>query len=255
MYYLCKTFNITVITYGARLDETNQIPASSLRLMELSNELEAVDMNKSSLVFYYGTMNSSKTAKLLYKAYDLEEQGYKVITIKPTIDRDENLIQSRIGLKREASIVLKNDDSLLNYDFSNIDYILVDEAQFLSINQINELKIINEKYSIPVLCYGLKSDFLTKAFPGSSRLLAIAELKKMRTICKCQDKVGASFNARKYLNGSFITDGPQVAIDDGKQIIYESLCDKCYIEEVEKINLNNPEKVLKKLIEKKYVKY
>ena len=76
----------------------------------------------------------------------------------------------------------------------------------------------------------------------------------MRTICKCALKVGASFNARRYFNGEYITDGPQVAIDDGKQIIYESLCDRCYIEDVQKINLNNPDKVLKKLMNKRIIK-
>lgn len=258
LYYISKILDITVITYGIRLDIDNKTPAASMRLMELANNLEKVDgevEHKSNLVFYYGTMNSSKTAKLLYKAFDLESQGFKVATIKPALDRNQNLITSRIGLQRRASIVLENNTCLLNYDFSDVQYILVDEAQFLTINQINELKFINEKYNIPVLCYGLKSDFLTKAFPGSSRLLAIAELKKMRTICKCKEKVGASFNARKYKNGDYITDGPQVAIDNGEEIVYESLCDYCYIRDVQKIDLNNPQKVLEKLMAKRHVKY
>ncbi len=258
LYYLSKTFDITVIAYGNRTDEKGNIPEASLRLMELANYIEKVDgeiEHKIPLVFYYGTMNSSKTAKLLYKAFDLEKQGLKVVTVKPSVDRDARMIKSRIGLEREASIVLTRDSNLLTHDFRGVQYVLVDEAQFLTTDQIDSLKLINEHMQIPVLCYGLKSDFLTKAFVGSKRLLAIAELKKMRTICKCADKVGASFNARRYKDGDYIVNGPQVVVDNSDKVVYESLCDGCYIRDVQGIDLRDPEKVLKNLIQKNIVKY
>lgn len=257
LFYLCKTFNIAVITYGNRVLKSGITSEGTMRLMELANIIEPVDGEdsfalKANLQFYYGAMNSSKTAKLLYKALDLERQGLKVITIKPAVDRTESMITSRIGLSRNADIILKENDRIYgegSYMVRNhVNFVLVDEAQFLTAEQIDDLARINKEYNIPIRCYGLKSDFLTHHFPGSGKLLAIAdELRKMRTICNCEERHGADFNARKYKNGGYITDGPQVAVDDGREIVYVSLCDQCYIRDVERIDINDPIKVLKRL--------
>ena len=257
LFYLCKTFNITAIAYGNRVLQNGVTSDGAMRLMELSNIIEPVDgadsfAYKANLQFYYGAMNSSKTAKLLYKTLDLERQGLKVVTIKPAVDRSESMITSRIGLARKADIVLRNSDRLYGEGSymvrDHVNFILVDEAQFLTVEQIEDLARINKEYNIPVRCYGLKSDFLTHHFPGSGKLLAISdELRKMRTICNCNERHGADFNARKYKNGGYITDGPQVAVDDGQEIVYVSLCDQCYIRDVEQIDVNDPIKVLKKL--------
>ena len=118
-----------------------------------------------------------------------------------------------------------------------------------------KLKKINHDFNIPVGCYGLKSDFLTHHFAGSGRLLVVAdELKKMPTVCNCKDRTGASFNARKYIGGGYIAEGPQVAVDDGKQIEYVSLCDKCYLEHVLNVPVNEPVKVLKYLVSKNIIR-
>jgi len=263
LFYLGKTYNITIIAYGNRTNKLNEVYEGAMRLMELANTIEPVDGEdtfayRSNLQFFYGAMNSSKTAKLLYKAFDLEKNGLKVITIKPSIDRSATKITSRIGLERVADIVINPTDRIYGHGEyfmkNHVNYILVDEAQFLTAVQINDLEKINHDFNIPIRCYGLKSDFLTRHFEGSGRLLGIADLKKMRTICHCLERAGAEFNARKYKNGEYITDGPQVAVDNGKEIVYDSLCDRCYIKDVQGIDIDEPEKVLKKLIDRGIVK-
>ncbi len=263
LFYLCKTFGITVITYGNRIDKFGETSKGAMRLMELSDIIEPVDGEDSfayraNLQFYYGAMNASKTAKLLYKAFDLEEKGFKVVTVKPSIDRSATMITSRIGLSRKADVVVNSSDRLYGLGEylakDHVNFILVDEAQFLTKNQIDDLSRINKDFNIPIRCYGLKTDFLTHHFEGSGRLLAIADLKKLRTICHCKERNGAEFNARKYKDGEYITEGSQVAVDDGMEIAYDSLCDRCYITDVQGIDIDNPEKVLKKLIDRGIVK-
>ncbi|MBQ4634355.1 MAG: hypothetical protein IJB71_03305 [Bacilli bacterium] len=263
-FYLGKTFDITIIAYGNRFEKIGYTTAGAMRLMELANVIEPVDgensfAHRANLQFYYGAMNSSKTAKLLYKAFNLEAQGLKVITIKPTIDRSATMIKSRIGIERKADIVLNENDRLYGEGVymvrDHVNFILVDEAQFLTVDQIDDLVRINKEYNIPIRCYGLKTDFLTHHFAGSGRLLALAdELKKMRTICHCAERAGADFNARKYKDGEYIVDGPQVAVDNGKEIVYDSLCDECYIRDVQGIELERPNKVLVHLMKKGIVK-
>ena len=263
LFYLCKAFGITVITYGNRLNKFGETPKASMRLMELANIIEPVDGEDSfayraNLQFYYGAMNSSKTSKLLYKAYDLEKRGFKVATVKPSIDRSATMIYTRIGLERKADIVVNPKDRLYGYGEylakDHVNCILVDEAQFFTSTQIDDLARINQDFNIPIRCYGLKTDFLTRHFEGSGRLLAIADLKKLRAICHCAAREGAEFNARKYKDGEYITEGSQVAIDDGKEIAYDSLCDRCYITDVQGFDIDKPEKVLKKLMDKGVVK-
>ena len=260
LFYLCKTFDIPVLAYGNRTDRNGKTSPGALRLMELADIIEPIDCSelsnsKSRIRFYYGAMNATKTTKLLFLARALEENGKRVMTVKPLRDRSETMITCRVGLARKADVVLGETDRILGPDYSQdkhgitrrkVDAILVDEAQFLTIDQIDELKSISDEFNIPVGCFGLKTDFTTKSFSGSSRLLGIAELSKLRTTCSCKGAPGADFNARKE-NGQFTTKGDSVVIDDGKSVEYESLCARCYIEKVQGIDLGDPVKVLKRL--------
>ena len=192
----------------------------------------------AKLYFRYGAMNSGKTALLLQAAHNYEERGMEVLIVKPTIDSkgDDHLV-SRIGLTRKVDKLLAPKDDIFKYVKKlkrNIKCILVDEAQFLEKEQVDELMHIVVKLNIPVICYGLRSDFKTNGFPGSTRLLELAHtIEEMKTICSCGKK--AMFNARK-LNDKFIFDGEQVAIDGEAKVTYESLCPNCYYEELDKYN-------------------
>lgn len=188
----------------------------------------------AKLYFRYGAMNSGKTTVLLQVAHNYEELNHKVLLIKPSTDTKgkKNLV-SRIGLKRKVDILLKPNESLKDYhiDYSGISCILVDEAHFLIDNQVTELWFISKKYDIPVICYGLRSDFQTNFFIGSKRLFELAdEIEELITICfRCGKR--AKFNARK-VNNKFVSEGSQVAIDGENNVTYESLCGKCYIKYV-----------------------
>lgn len=192
----------------------------------------------AKLYFRYGAMNSGKTALLLQAAHNYEERGMEVLIIKPTIDSkgDDHLV-SRIGLTRKVDKLLAPKDDIYKYVKKlkrNIKCILVDEAQFLEKEQVDELMHIVVKLNIPVICYGLRSDFKTNGFPGSTRLLELAHtIEEMKTICSCGRK--AMFNARK-VNEKFVFDGEQVAIDGEDKVTYESLCPNCYYEELDKYN-------------------
>lgn len=231
LFLISTLLNITVITYGNRVINDKSTKAS-LRLMELANMIEPVEttyFKRPKFEFYYGAMNASKTAKLLYKYYALKKDGIKATLIKPALDRDIEYVSTRAGLKAKADIVLNKYDDI---NISNTDFILVDEAQFLTAKQIDELKCINQN-NVAVRCYGLKTDFKTYAFEGSKRLLEISdEIIKLKTICRCND--GAEFNARMDLEGNYIADGDTVAIDNGS-VKYTSLCPKCYTDKVLKI--------------------
>lgn len=192
----------------------------------------------AKLYFRYGAMNSGKTALLLQAAHNYEERGMEVLIIKPTIDSkgDDHLV-SRIGLTRKVDKLLAPKDDIFKYVKKlkrNIKCILVDEAQFLEKEQVDGLMHIVVKLNIPVICYGLRSDFKTNGFPGSTRLLELAHtIEEMKTICSCGRK--AMFNARK-VNEKFVFDGEQVAIDGEDKVTYESLCPNCYYEELDKYN-------------------
>ena len=192
----------------------------------------------AKLYFRYGAMNSGKTALLLQAAHNYEERGMEVLIIKPTIDSkgDDHLV-SRIGLTRKVDKLLAPKDDIFKYVKKlkrNIKCVLVDEAQFLEKEQVDELMHIVVKLNIPVICYGLRSDFKTNGFPGSTRLLELAHtIEEMKTICSCGRK--AMFNARK-VNEKFVFDGEQVAIDGEDKVTYESLCPNCYYEEIDKYN-------------------
>ena len=186
------------------------------------------------LYFRYGAMNCGKTTLLLQVAHNYEERDMKVLILKPSIDtKGEESIVSRIGVKRKVDHLINKDENLseyLNNVPKDIVCLLIDEAQFLTKDQVDELFMFSKQKDIPVICYGLRSDFKTIAFPGSLRLFELCdEMDELYTICRCGKK--AKFNGRK-INGKFTVEGSQVAIDGEDNIEYESLCGKCYIEKV-----------------------
>ena len=194
----------------------------------------------AKLYFRYGAMNSGKSTALLQAAFNYEERGHEVLLAKPAIDsKGDNAIISRLGVTRAVDFTIAPDEDLYE-TFSQhraqvllntgreVSCLLIDEAQFLSENQVDDLLRIAIQQGVPVLAYGIRTDFQTVAFPGSRRLLEVAHsLEELKTICRCGRK--AVFNARK-INGAFIFDGDQVAID-GDHVSYESLCGACYLDE------------------------
>ena len=188
----------------------------------------------SKLYFRYGAMNSGKTTLLLQVAHNYEERGMKVVILKPGIDtKGDNKIVTRIGLTREVDHVVKSDEKIINYLNSlpeDVVCILIDEAQFLTRDQVDELFMFTKLKNKPVICYGLRSDFKTMAFPGSLRLFEVCDsLEELITICRCGKR--AKFNGR-IVDGKFTSRGDQVAIDGENHVEYESLCGKCYLEKV-----------------------
>ncbi|MGE5455664.1 MAG: thymidine kinase [Ignavibacteriales bacterium] len=187
----------------------------------------------SKLYFRYGAMNSGKSTALMQVAYNYEERDQKVIVIKSVLDtKGSNKLVSRIGLERKVDILLNHEDEVFSlgkkFKKDNIACILVDEAQFLHPDQVFDLYKITKIYNIPVICYGLRSDFKTIGFPGSVRLFEIAdEMEELITICRCGKR--AKLNGRK-VNGKFVREGEQIAIDEVGDVTYESLCGKCYLD-------------------------
>lgn len=182
--------------------------------------------------FRYGAMNCGKTTALLQVAHNYEEKGMKVIIVKPSIDtKGGKCIVSRLGIKRKVDIWLRPKDHVRNLiDLENTDCILIDEAQFLKPDQVQDFWLIAKLYDIPVICYGLRTTFQTKLFEGSVPIMELAdELEELVTICKCGSR--AKFQARK-VNGVYVTEGSEVAIDGENSVTYEPLCGKCYIEDV-----------------------
>ncbi|MBP3461926.1 MAG: thymidine kinase [Bacilli bacterium] len=193
----------------------------------------------SKLHFKYGTMNSGKSIDLMRTAHNYEEVGYDVIVMKPIIDTKGNdKLDSRIGIQRKVDILIKEDDMILKLIKNKITEktacIFVDEAQFLKEKQIDELFFITKKLNIPVICYGLRTNFKAESFEGSKRLLEIAEeLEELPTLCDCKEI--ARFVGRK-VNNQYVLEGNEIEIDgDNENIEYIPLCGKCYLEKVKKI--------------------
>lgn len=188
----------------------------------------------AKLYFKYGAMGSSKTANALITKFNYEERGMKVWLIKPSVDdRDgANAVKSRIGLYAEAYVVTPDKDLMTEYENHNdIDVIIADECQFLTPNQIDDLRKIVDLYDIPVLCFGLRTDFLTKLFPGSRRLFEVADsISEIKTICACGKK--AIINARIDENGNVVTEGAQILI--GGNDSYVAMCHSCWQEQIKK---------------------
>ena len=190
----------------------------------------------AKLYFRFGAMNCGKTTVLLQVAHNYEEKGMKVLVIKPSVDKKgaKNIV-SRLGIKREVDVLLAPYEKLSDKaSLNNIDCILVDEVQFMMPEQVKELWVISKQCNIPVICYGLKTNFKGELFDGSKSVLALAdELEELVTICRCGKK--AKFNAR-LVNGKFVSDGDEVAIDD-IDAEYEPLCGYCYMNLILGINL------------------
>jgi len=185
----------------------------------------------AKLYFKYGVMGSSKTAQALITKFNYEERGMRVWLIKPqTDDRDgDNIIRSRIGLSSPAYVLPYQEDVYESYrNLSNqVDVIIVDECQFLSEKQVDQLADIVIIYNVPVLCFGLRTDFRTKMFPGSKRLLEIADsITEIKTICACGKK--ATVNVRMDENGRIVTEGEQILIGGNDR--YTPMCYQCYME-------------------------
>ena len=185
-------------------------------------------------------MNSGKSTALLQAAHNYEERDQIVLLAKPAIDtKGAQSITSRLGVSREVDFLITpqvnlrsvfSEKALLSSSEHGkpVACLLIDEAQFLTPEQVDQALQIAVLDGIPVLAYGIRTDFLTNGFPGSLRLLEIAHsLEELKTICRCGRK--AMFNARK-IAGEFVFDGEQVAID-GTEVTYESLCASCYFEE------------------------
>ena len=195
----------------------------------------------AKLYFRYGAMNSGKSTSLLQAAYNYEERGQHVLLAKPEIDtKGAEHIASRLGVSREADFLIPPDSALRDLfaahraavrdtQGTDVACLLIDEAQFLTREQVDDLLRIVVLDGIPVLAYGIRTDFRTRAFPGSERLLELAHsLEELKTICRCGRK--ALFNAR-LVGGAFVFDGDQVAIDELNldTVTYESMCADCYL--------------------------
>lgn len=209
----------------------------------------------SKLYFYYGVMGSAKTAQALMQKFNFEENDKKVWLIKPSIDtRDcdntnfnyENInkikrkISSRIGLSDYVDVI-ENNVNIIDlfedkfWNFEKFDIVICDEAQFLTAEQVDQLKEISDKFNIPVFCYGLKTDFKTHLFEGSKRLLEISDtIREVVCSCKCGNK--ANVNARLDNFGNIIVDGDQVDIGGNEK--YKGMCYSCYKKEIKKHDKN-----------------
>ena len=183
----------------------------------------------AKLYFKYGAMGSSKTANALITRFNYQERDMKVWLIKPSIDdRDgANIIRSRIGLEAEADVMTPDTDifSLFEKDHRDCNVIISDECQFFTPEQIDQLRKIVDVYDIPVMCFGLRTDFLTHLFPGSRRLFEVADsITEIKTICSCGSK--ATVNARIDGDGNVVTTGSQILI--GGNDSYIAMCHKCW---------------------------
>lgn len=190
----------------------------------------------AKLYFKYGAMNSGKTAILLQSVFNYEQRGMKVLVMKPEYDtKGGKYLVSRVGLKRKIDHLIKKEENIyktLENKLDDIACIFIDEAQFLSPKQVDELMLLVVNKNIPIICYGLRTDFQTKGFVGSPRLLEIAHnIEELKTICKCGKK--AIFNVRK-INGKLTFGGEQIAIDGENEVSYDSLCPKCYYDKLNK---------------------
>ena len=182
-------------------------------------------------------MGSSKSASALMCRFNYIQKGMRVLVIKPDVDtrdRDENgniIIKSRIGLTCPCEVFSSSDNLLAKFKskIENTNVVIVDECQFLTKSQVDELKIVS--FSIPVLCYGLKTNFKTELFEGSKRLLEIADsISEIKSVCKCGKK--AIVNAR-FVNGKISLGGDETVIggDDG-DVYYEGMCYRCYLDKI-----------------------
>ena len=196
----------------------------------------------AKLYFKYGAMGSSKTAQALITKYNYEENDMNVWLIKPSADTRDGaaILRSRIGLEAQCEVMTPDTDILARFLDSQMgvcNVIIVDECQFLTEKQIEQLRSIVDLCSVPVLCFGLRTDFQTRLFPGSRRLMELADcIEEIKTMCDCGAK--ATVNAR-ISDGYIVTEGAQVVL--GGNDCYIAMCHRCYkagIREHKKIKLH-----------------
>ena len=182
----------------------------------------------AKLYFKYGAMGSSKSAQALITKFNYEERGMSVWLIKPATDNRDGaaVIRSRIGLQAEAEVVRPEDNILTLYaQRGRRDVIIADECQFLTPAQIQQLRQLVDEENVPVLCFGLRTDFQTHLFPGSRRLFELADsITEIKTICECGSK--ATVNARIGADGRIVTEGAQVML--GGNDSYIAMCHACW---------------------------
>lgn len=185
----------------------------------------------AKLYFRYGTVGSAKTLNLLAVAHNYRAQGKDVILIRPELDKrfGKDSIKSRAGLEMSADLLITPETDLLLMNFEGINCILVDEAQFLTVNNIEQLRKIAHEKAIPVICYGLRTDFQTLLFEGSKRLLELADsIEEIKSTCyKCNKK--STFNLR-HVNGVAVDEGPTILL--GAEEAYYPTCYGCYTREI-----------------------
>ena len=187
----------------------------------------------AKLYFKYGAMGSSKTAQALITKFNYEERGMRVWLIKPATDnRDgDNIIKSRVGLASECRAIDRSDDiGRLYLDESGLaNVVIADECQFFTPEQIDMLRELVNERAIPVLCFGLRTDFMTKLFPGSRRLFEVAdEITEIKTMCECGKK--ATVTARIDKSGRIVTEGRQVFLGGNDR--YIAMCHKCWRDKI-----------------------
>lgn len=194
-------------------------------------------MSRAKLYFYYGTMSSAKTLNLLTTAHNFDENDIEALCLKPSTDTRDGIgvIRSRAGLERECIMIDKDNNifnSILEYttvtntSSSHLKWILIDEAQFLQPEQVDQLSDVVDRFGINVVCYGLRTDFQSKLFPGSKRLFELADtITEIKHICRCGEHK-AIINARIDESGEVITDGDQVLI--GGDDRYIPMCRHCW---------------------------
>ena len=184
----------------------------------------------AKLYFKFGAMGCSKTAQALITKFNYEERGMKVLLIKPAIDNRDGAttVRSRIGLDADAIAVPESTNLYELYlnDHKDSNVIIVDECQFLAPDQVDQLSQVVMDYDVPVLCFGMSTDFLTHLFPGSRRLFEIADsIAEIKSVCKCGGK--ATVNARLDDNGNVVFSGEQVCIGGNER--YVAMCKKCWL--------------------------
>lgn len=200
----------------------------------------------AKLYYRYGAMNSGKSTALMQVAFNYEERGMRVFILKPSIDtKGGECLLSRLGVSRPVDKAVTPDMDvfeLVKQETARGDKplacVLTDESQFFTPQQAEQLFMVTVKLNIPVIAYGLRTDFSMQGFPGSTRLLELAHaIEEMKTICTCGRK--ATCNGRK-VNGEFVFEGDQVAIDQENNVEYQSLCAQCYFAEREKFYQRHP---------------
>ncbi len=191
----------------------------------------------AKLYFRYGAMNSGKSTALMQVAYNYEEQGMRVLILKPQIDtKGGGELVSRLGVRRKADLLIGPEADVFAAVEADraahaapLACVLCDESQFFTPRQAEQLFRVTVDLNVPVICYGLRTDFSLRGFPGATRLLELAHtIEEMKTICTCGRK--ATCNVRK-VGGQFVFEGEQVAIDMQNDVQYVSMCPQCYFRE------------------------